>query len=61
LTVVILVAEVVCAEDDYELKAKLLSTTILLSGITTLIQVTFGIRLVHFINGPGSGEPRRGP
>ncbi|CAC5418810.1 SLC23A1 [Mytilus coruscus] len=45
LTLVILVAEVICARDDAELKAKLLSTTILLSGLTTLIQVTFGVRM----------------
>ncbi|XP_063409910.1 solute carrier family 23 member 1-like [Mytilus trossulus] len=45
LTLVILVAEVTCARDDDELKARLLSTTILLSGLTTFVQVTFGVRM----------------
>jgi xanthine/uracil permease len=36
----ILVAEFACAEEDYNLKAMLLSTTLLMSGLTTLAQVT---------------------
>jgi xanthine/uracil permease len=40
----ILVAEFACAEKDYNLKAMLLSTTLLMSGLTTLAQVTIGIR-----------------
>jgi hypothetical protein len=35
----ILVAEFACAEEDYNLKAMLLSTTLLMSGLTTLAQV----------------------
>ena len=44
LSMAILVAEFACAEEDYNLKAMLLSTTLLLSGLTTLAQVTIGIR-----------------
>ncbi|CAG2197921.1 SLC23A1 [Mytilus edulis] len=45
LSMAILVADFVCAEDDYNFKAMLLSTTLLMSGLTTLVQVTVGIRL----------------
>jgi hypothetical protein len=40
----ILVSDFACAEEDYNLKAMLLSTTLLMSGFTTLAQVTIGIR-----------------
>lgn len=40
----VLVASSVCGEEDEVLKAKLLATTIFLSGITTFLQVTFGVR-----------------
>ena len=40
----VLVSGSVCGEHDEVLKAKLLATTIFLSGITTFLQVTFGVR-----------------
>jgi hypothetical protein len=40
----LLVAEFACAEEDYNLKAMLLSTTLLMSGLVTLHHVTIGIR-----------------
>lgn len=45
LSMTILVAEFACAEEDYNFKAMLLSTTLLMSGLTTVAQVTIGIRL----------------
>ena len=44
----VLVASSVCGQEDEVLKAKLLATTIFLSGITTFLQVTFGVRLVEY-------------
>ena len=40
----LLVAETVCAEEDEEFKARLLGTTLFMSGITTLLMTYFGIR-----------------
>ena len=40
----ILVSEFACAAEDYNLKAMLLSTTLPMSGLTTLAEVTIGIR-----------------
>ena len=40
----ILVARSVCAGEDEQIKAQLLSTTIFMSALTTFFQVTFGIR-----------------
>ena len=40
----VLVSGSVCGEHDEVLKATLLATTIFLSGITTFLQVTFGVR-----------------
>ncbi|KAJ8320132.1 hypothetical protein KUTeg_001719 [Tegillarca granosa] len=51
LVVSLLVAEVVCAKENDEFKAKLLSSTMFMSGLTTLLQVTVGIRL-PFYQGP---------
>ncbi|OWF42908.1 solute carrier family 23 member 1-like isoform X2 [Mizuhopecten yessoensis] len=45
LAVSLLVAQVVCAEDNEDFKAKLLSSTLFMNGITTLLMVTLGIRL----------------
>ncbi|OWF55077.1 solute carrier family 23 member 1-like [Mizuhopecten yessoensis] len=45
LAVSLLVAEVVCAEDNDEFKAKLLSSTLFMNGLTTFLMVTLGIRL----------------
>ncbi|XP_060063606.1 solute carrier family 23 member 2-like [Ylistrum balloti] len=45
LAVSLLVAEVVCAEDNDEFKAKLLSSTLFMNGVTTFFMVTLGIRL----------------
>ncbi|XP_063443417.1 solute carrier family 23 member 1-like [Mytilus trossulus] len=44
----VLVASSVCGKEDEVLKAKLLATTIFLSGLTTFLQVTFGVRLPVF-------------
>jgi len=49
LAVSLLVAQVVCAEADEDFKAKLLSSTLFMNGITTLLMVTLGIRFVLFI------------
>ncbi|XP_060079224.1 solute carrier family 23 member 1-like [Ylistrum balloti] len=45
LAVSLLVAQVVCAEDNEDFKARLLSSTLFMNGITTLLMVTLGIRL----------------
>ncbi|XP_033757145.1 LOW QUALITY PROTEIN: solute carrier family 23 member 1-like [Pecten maximus] len=45
LAVSLLVAQVVCAEENEDFKAKLLSSTLFMNGITTLLMVTLGIRL----------------
>ncbi|OWF43864.1 solute carrier family 23 member 1-like [Mizuhopecten yessoensis] len=39
------VADAACAEDDMDLKSRLLSSTLLMNGVTTLLMVTIGIRL----------------
>ena len=44
LSVSLLVAETVCAEEDEEFKARLLGTTLFMSGVTTLLMTYFGIR-----------------
>ena len=44
LSVSLLVAETVCAEEDEEFKAQLLGTTLFMSGVTTLLMTYFGIR-----------------
>ncbi|XP_050406135.1 solute carrier family 23 member 2 isoform X2 [Patella vulgata] len=41
----VVVAELVCARDDDEIKTKILSTTMLMSGISTFLVSTFGVRL----------------
>ncbi|WAR22130.1 S23A2-like protein [Mya arenaria] len=48
LSVSLLVAETVCAEEDEEFKARLLGTTLFMSGITTLLMTFFGARLPLF-------------
>ncbi|XP_045190220.2 solute carrier family 23 member 1-like isoform X2 [Mercenaria mercenaria] len=48
LSVSLLVAETVCAENDEEFKAKLLGTTLFVSGITTLLMTFVGMRLPLF-------------
>lgn len=45
LAVSLLVAEVVCAEENEDFKAKLLSSTLFMNGITTFLMVMVGIRL----------------
>jgi len=42
----LLIADIVCARADEQFKARLLSTTMLMSGFTTLFQNTLGIRYV---------------
>ncbi|XP_033758171.1 solute carrier family 23 member 2-like [Pecten maximus] len=44
LAVSLLMAEVVCAEDNDEFKAKLLSSTLFMNGVTTFFMVTLGVR-----------------
>ncbi|XP_069140014.1 solute carrier family 23 member 1-like [Argopecten irradians] len=39
------VADAACAEDDTDLKSRLLSSTLLMNGVTTLLMVVVGIRL----------------
>lgn len=48
LSVSLLVAETVCAENDEEFKAKLLGTTLFMSGVTTLLMTFVGMRLPLF-------------
>ncbi|XP_045168875.2 solute carrier family 23 member 2-like isoform X2 [Mercenaria mercenaria] len=48
LVVSLLVAEAVCAENDQNVKAKLLSSTLFMNGITTVAMNLFGIRLPLF-------------
>ncbi|XP_060600202.1 solute carrier family 23 member 1-like isoform X2 [Ruditapes philippinarum] len=48
LVVSLLVAEVVCASNDSEFKARLLSSTLFMTGLTTLLMVTIGVRLPLF-------------
>ncbi|XP_052225861.1 solute carrier family 23 member 1-like isoform X4 [Dreissena polymorpha] len=48
LVVSLLVAEVVCASNDSALKARLLSSTLFMTGFTTLLMVTIGSRLPLF-------------
>ncbi|KAL4231675.1 hypothetical protein ACF0H5_009254 [Mactra antiquata] len=48
LVVSLLVAEVVCASNDSEFKARLLSSTLFMTGLTTLLMVTVGVRLPLF-------------
>ncbi|XP_053407237.1 solute carrier family 23 member 1-like isoform X1 [Mercenaria mercenaria] len=48
LVVSLLVAEVVCASNDSEFKARLLSSTLFMTGFTTLLMVTIGVRLPLF-------------
>lgn len=45
IAVSLLVSQVVCAENNDEIRAKLLSSTLFMNGITTLLMVTVGIRL----------------
>ena len=44
LSTSLLVADVVCAKSDENFKAKLLSTTMFVSGVTTFLQNTIGVR-----------------
>ncbi|ESO95055.1 hypothetical protein LOTGIDRAFT_117723, partial [Lottia gigantea] len=53
LSVSLLVAELVCARDDDEIKAQLLSTTFMMAGIATLLMCTLGVGLPIF-QGPSS-------
>ncbi|XP_033757671.1 solute carrier family 23 member 1-like [Pecten maximus] len=39
------VADAACAEDDTDIKSRLLSSTLLMNGVTTLLMVIVGIRL----------------
>lgn len=48
LSVTLLVAETVCAENDEEFKAKLLGSTLFMSGVTTLLMTFVGMRLPLF-------------
>ncbi|KAL4231462.1 hypothetical protein ACF0H5_009039 [Mactra antiquata] len=45
LSTALLVADVLCAQKDEALKARLLSTTMFMSGLCTFLQNTIGIRL----------------
>lgn len=44
----LLVAETVCAEDDEEFKAKLLGSTLFMSGVTSLLMTSVGAKLPLF-------------
>ncbi|KAK6182946.1 hypothetical protein SNE40_010516 [Patella caerulea] len=54
LSVSIIVADLVCASDDQEIKAQLLGTTFMMSGISTMLMCTLGVRLPIF-QGPSAG------
>ncbi|XP_052804781.1 solute carrier family 23 member 1-like [Mya arenaria] len=45
LSTALLVADIVCARTDENFKARLLSTTLFISGVTSFLQNTIGIRL----------------
>ncbi|CAL1533030.1 unnamed protein product [Lymnaea stagnalis] len=53
LSKAIIVSEVVCAGKDDAIKAKLLSATLLMTGVATLLMPTIGVRLPIF-QGPAS-------
>lgn len=46
LAVSLLVADYACAEHDEDFKSRLLSSTLFMNGITTLLMVTIGVRLL---------------
>ncbi|KAJ8312598.1 hypothetical protein KUTeg_009971 [Tegillarca granosa] len=48
LAISFIVADVVCAGNNEDIKTKLLSSTLLMNGVTTLLMVTVGIRLPLF-------------
>ncbi|XP_050399598.1 solute carrier family 23 member 1-like isoform X2 [Patella vulgata] len=48
MSVSLTVAEVVCARDDAEIKSQLLSTAFMMSGISTMLMCTVGVRLPIF-------------
>ncbi|KAK3750283.1 hypothetical protein RRG08_015776 [Elysia crispata] len=48
LSVATVVAEVVCAQKDEDIKAQIISASMLMSGIATILMSTFGIRLPIF-------------
>lgn len=50
----LLIAEAVCALDHGLVIRKLVSTTFFLSGLTTLVQVLFGVRLPVYQGPTGS-------
>ncbi|XP_055955629.1 solute carrier family 23 member 1 [Patella vulgata] len=54
LSVSLTVAEVVCARDDAEIKSQLLSTAFMMSGISTVLMCTVGVRLPIFQGPSGS-------
>ncbi|KAL3864972.1 hypothetical protein ACJMK2_006612 [Sinanodonta woodiana] len=49
LSVSLLVADVVCAENDEEFKTWLLSSTLFMNGVTTILMTLFGVRLPLFL------------
>ena len=53
LAVSLLVADVICAETDEQIKAKILGTTLFMSGITTLMMTFVGTRLPLFQGAAG--------
>ena len=50
LSTSLLVADILCARENEEFKARLLSTTMFLSGICTLLQNTIGVRSSAFLS-----------
>ena len=43
----LLVADILCARENEQFKARLLSTTMFLSGMCTVLQNTIGVRFVQ--------------
>ena len=46
LVISLLVADVVCASDNEEIKTRLFSSTMFMSGVTTVCMTILGVRLV---------------
>lgn len=44
LTITLMVADLICADRNEELKSRLVGTAMFLSGVTTILQCIFGIR-----------------
>ncbi|KAK3598681.1 hypothetical protein CHS0354_006356 [Potamilus streckersoni] len=53
LAISLLVADVVCAANDEDVKSRLLSSTLFMNGVTTLAMVVIGVRLPLYLGAAG--------